>query len=135
MNDIITKTTRTIAMAALLTLAVVAFNSPAAAQDHSGHHSGQEMKAPQTAQEHRDLAESYKKKAAEYRAEAESHKKMLADYSKGVAKNPKDTGENPYIKKMRLHCEKYIDAAENLAREAGEMARFHEMRAKEMEGK
>lgn len=135
MNNIITKTTRTIVMAALLTLAVVAFNSPAAAQDHSGHQSGQEMKAPQTAQEHRDRAEYYKKKAAEYRAEAESHKKMLADYSKGVAKNPKDTGENPYIKKMRLHCEKYIDAAENLAREAGEMAKFHEMRAKEMEGK
>jgi hypothetical protein len=86
------------------------------------------MKAPQTAQEHRDRAGYYKKKAAEYRGEVESHKKMLADYSKGVAKNPKDTGENPYIKKMRLHCEKYINASENLAREADEMAKYHEMR-------
>jgi hypothetical protein len=76
-----------------------------------------------------------KKKAVEYRAEADSHKKMLADYSKGVAKNPKDTGENPYIRKMRVHCEKYINAAENLARETDEMAKHHEMRAKEMEGK
>jgi hypothetical protein len=40
----------------------------------------------------------------------------LADYRKGVAKNPKDTGENPYVKKMRLHCDKYINAAESLAR-------------------
>jgi hypothetical protein len=135
MNNIITKTTRITLVTALFILAVVAFNSPAFAQDHSGHQSGQEMKAPQTAQEHRERAEYYKKKAAEYRAEADSHKKMLAEYSKGVAKSPKDTGENPYIKKMRLHCDKYIQAAENLAREADEMARYHEMRAKEMEGK
>ena len=52
-----------------------------------------------------------------------------------MARNPKDTGENPYVKKMRLHCEKYINASENLAREADEMAKYHEMRAKEMEGK
>jgi uncharacterized membrane protein YcgQ (UPF0703/DUF1980 family) len=133
MNNIITKATRII-IAAALVLAVAAFNLPASAQDHSGHQLGQEMKAPQTAQEHRDRAEYYKKKAAEYRGESESHKKMLAEYSKGVAKNPKDTGENPYIKKMRLHCEKYINAAETLAREADEMAKYHEMRAKEVEG-
>ena len=106
-----------------------------AKQDHSGHAMGQEMKVPQTAQEHRERAEEYRKKAAEYRKEAEAHRKMLTDYSKTVAKNPKDSTENPYIKKMRLHCEKYIKAAEALAREADEMAKFHTMRAKEMEGK
>ena len=42
-------------------------------QDHSGHASGQEMKVPQTAQEHRERAEQYQKKAAEYRREAEAH--------------------------------------------------------------
>ena len=104
-----------------------------AKQDHSAH--AQEMKAPQTAQEHLERAEQYRKKAAEYRKEAEAHKKMLADYSKTVARNPKDTGENAYIKKMRLHCEKYINAAEALAQEADEMAKYHTMRAKEMEGK
>jgi len=135
MNNIITKTIRFVAAAALFVLVAGTFNLPSSAQEHSGHQSGQEMKSPQTAQEHRDRAEYYKKKAAEYRAEAESHKKMQADYSKGVAKNPKDTAENPYVKKMRLHCEKYAGAAENLAREADEMAKFHEMRAKEMEGK
>lgn len=104
-------------------------------QDHSGHGQEQEMKVPQTAQEHRERAEQYRKKAAEYRQEAESHRKMLADYSKKVAKHPKEIGENAYIKKMRLHCERYIKAAENLAQEADEMAKFHTMRAKEMEGK
>ncbi len=104
-------------------------------QDHSGHAMGQEMKAPHTAQEHREHAERYQKKAAEYRKEAEAHRKMLADYSKTVAKLPKDTGESGYIKKMRLHCQKYSKAAEALALEADEMAKFHTMRAKEMEGK
>jgi uncharacterized protein HemX len=106
-----------------------------AKQDHSGHTMGQEMKAPLSAQEHRERAEQYQKKAAEYRKEAEAHAKMLADYSKGVARNPKDTGENAYIKKMRLHCEKYGKAAEALAQEADEMAKFHTMRAKEIEGR
>lgn len=100
---------------------------------YSGH-AAQELKAPQTAAEHRAHAEQYQKKAAEYRQEVAAHKQMLAAYSKGVAKNPKDTTENPYIKKMRLHCEKYIKAAENLALEAEEMAKYHTQRAKELEG-
>jgi hypothetical protein len=124
------------ALTILLTIVIPASSRGAGArQDHSGHASVQEMKIPQTAQDHKDLAERYQKKAAEYREEIEMHKKMLAEFSKKVAKNPKDTGENPYIKKMRLHCEKYISAAEGLAREADEMAKFHTFRAKELEGK
>lgn len=124
------------AMTLLLAIAVPVFSrAEGAEQDHSGHASGQEMKVPQTAKDHYELAERYQKKAAEYRAEIEMHKKMLAEYIKGVAKNPKDPGENHFIKKMRLHCEKYIRAAENLEREAAEMAKFHTFRAREMEGK
>lgn len=104
-------------------------------QGHSDHSASQELKVPQTAQEHRERAEYYQKKAAEYRQDAEAHKKMLADYSKGVARNPKETSENPYLKKMRLHCDKYVKAAEALATEADEMAKYHSMRAKELEGK
>jgi hypothetical protein len=127
---------RTLTAGALLAL-VTALPVPSLAQDAKHDHSMQvqEMKAPQTAQEHRERAEQYQKKAAEYRKEAEAHRKMLADYSKTVARNPKDTAENAYIKKMRLHCEKYIKAAEALAQEADEMAKYHTMRAKEMEGK
>ena len=108
---------------------------PVAAQapDHSAH-AAQEAKAPQTAQEHRARAEEYQKKAAAYRQEVATHKQMLADYTKQVARNPKDTNENAYIKKMRLHCESYGKAAEALAREAEEMAKFHTLRAKEIEG-
>ena len=51
-----------------------------------------------------------------------------------MAKNPK-TGENPYSKQMRLHCEKYIKASEALAAEADASAKFHTLRAKELEGK
>lgn len=115
--------------------APVSSRDKAQEQGHSGHDSGQEMKMPQTAKDHYELAERYQKKAAEYREEITMHKKMLAEFSKRVAKNPKDPGENPYIKKMRLHCEKYIRAAENLEREAAEMAKFHTFRAKEVEGK
>ncbi|MBL8207894.1 MAG: hypothetical protein JNM09_26915 [Blastocatellia bacterium] len=116
-----------------LFLTIGAFSLAASAQDHHDH--GQEMKAPQTAQEHRARAEEYEKKAAAYRSEAAAHQKMLKDYSKTVARNPKDTGENAYIRKMRLHCEKYSKAAEALAVEADEMAKYHKMRAKELEGK
>jgi hypothetical protein len=131
-------TVTTVFAGALLALAATLSFGAAAQQaghDHAGHAAGQEMKAPQTAEEHRGRAAEYEKKAAAYRQDAEAHRRMLADYSKTVARNPKDTGENAYIKKMRLHCEKYIRAAENLAREADEMAKYHTMRAKEMEGK
>jgi hypothetical protein len=124
----------TAGMLLALAVSLPASSLAQAKPDHSGHQ-GHEMKAPQTAQEHRARAKEYREKAEAQRQDAETHKQMLADYSKGVAKNPKDTGENPYVKKMRLHCQKYIKAAEALAYETEEMAKFHEMRAKEMEGK
>ncbi len=131
-------TIKTLSAGALLAFAVSLPGSALAQAkpDHAGHHiQSQEVKLPQTAQEHREMAKQYRQKAEAQRAEVATHKKMLADYSKGVAKNPKDLGENPYVKKMRLHCEKYIKAAEALATEAEEMAKFHELRAKELEGK
>ena len=133
MKDNITTMHKTIVNIAFLVLTIGTLSFLAVAQDHHDH--GQEMKAPQTAQDHKARAEQYEKKAAEYRQEAAAHKKMLADYSKTVARNPKDTGESGYIKKMRLHCQKYSRAAEALAQEAEDMAKFHMMRAKEMEGK
>ncbi|MBL8202691.1 MAG: hypothetical protein JNM09_00575 [Blastocatellia bacterium] len=120
------------ALSLLLALAAPSYGQEAK-QDHATH--SQEMKIPQTAKDHYELAERYQKKAAEYRQEIEMHKKMLADFSKRVARNPKDTGENPYIRKMRLHCEKYIKATTSAAQEAEEMAKFHTFRARELEGK
>ena len=99
-------------------------------QDQSSH----EIKVPETARDHHEMAEHYQKQAGELHAEIETHKGMLTEFNKGVATNPK-TGENPYSKKMRLHCEKYIKAAQNLEQEAVESARLHDLRAKELEGK
>ena len=120
----------------LLALTVVASaHSAAVQQDHTGQAAMQEMKVPVTADDHRHHAEHYQKKAMEFRADVAAHKKMLAEYSKRIVQNSKNTLENPYLKKMRLHCEKYIRAAEALALEAEEMAKFHTFRAKELEGK
>jgi hypothetical protein len=119
-----------LAVALLLAVPLVSL-----AQEHAGHAMGQEMKMPQTADDHRKLAEQYDHKAAEARADIAAHKKMLAEFSKRVAQNPKTTTENPYLRKMRLHCEKYIRATEAMAREADAMAQFHRFRAREVEGK
>ena len=94
----------------------------------------QEMKVPETAKDHREMAEHYQKVAAQTREDIEMHKKMLADFNQAAVKTPK-TGENPYSKKMRLHCDKYIKASEALAGEADASAAFHNLRAKELEGK
>jgi hypothetical protein len=94
----------------------------------------QEMKVPETAKDHHEMAEHYQKVAAQTRGDIEMHKKMLADFNEGAVKSPK-TGENPYSKKMRLHCDKYIKVSEALATEADSSAAFHNLRAKELEGK
>ncbi len=92
-------------------------------------------KLPQTAEEHYKKAESYKQKATEYRKEAEEHRQMKVEYSKKIYQHPKDRVENPWVKKMRLHCDKYITQAEALAKESEKMAEYHTLRAKELEGK
>lgn len=125
-------TTRLLLGAMILLLAMTV---PVDARGQEQNHSSHEMKVPQTAKDHYEMAEHYQRIEAESRQEIEAHRKMLAEFSKGVARNPKDTSENSYIKKMRLHCEQYIKAAESLAREAAESARFHTLRAKELEGK
>ncbi len=94
----------------------------------------QEMKVPQTSADHQQVAERYQKIETQTREDIEMHKKMLVEFNQTVAKSPK-SGENPYTRKMRLHCEKYIKAAEGLAEEARVSAKFHALRAKELEGK
>ena len=115
----------------LFSLAVSFTFVSAVAQNDSTH----QVKVPQTAQDHYALADTYTKEAAELQGEIARHHEMLAEYSKDVAKLPKATGENSYIKNMRLHCEKYIKAAESLAAEDNDLAKFHTLRAKELEGK
>lgn len=118
------------AMTLLLAITVPVFAHGPAPGD-----STDEMKVPATAKDHYEMAEHYQKVDAQTRKDIEMHKKMLAEFSKGVAKNPKSPSENPYIRKMRLHCQRYIKAAEALAGESAESAQFHTQRAKELERK
>jgi nitrate reductase cytochrome c-type subunit len=94
----------------------------------------QEAKIPQTAAEHEARAKSYKEQAAQYRKSAEEHKQMAAAYA---AKRPdiKGVGKNPAVEKMSKHCLTLAKDFEKLATDAEKMAEFHEMRAKEAEGK
>jgi hypothetical protein len=126
-------TTTRLLLAAMTLL--VAITVPAFAQGPEQGNSAREIKVPVTAKDHYEMAEYYRKIEAQARQEVEMHQKMLAEFSKGVAKSSKDSNENPYIKNMRLHCEKYIKAAETLEVEAAESAKFHILRAKELEGK
>lgn len=130
----------TIVLAAVVTLSIFGAetiriygqeSNPAAASEKSNE---QIVKLPQTPQEHLAMAENYRRKAIEYRQEAEYHRKMNEEYRKKVT-FPKEIRENSYAKKMRIHCEKFIKAAQEAAREAEMMADFHTMRAKELQGK
>lgn len=93
---------------------------------------------PQTAQEHLARAATYKEKAAQSRKEAEEHRKMFADYDKKQGSpllKSKMGRDEPWVAKMRQHCNTYIKAAETMAAEAERFAEFHRMRAEEMQSK
>ena len=93
-----------------------------------------EVKIPETASEHLAMAQSYREKVKMYLNEVETHQQMLEAYKKRVPVNPKAQMENPWIKKMRKHCERYIAEARSLAAEAQEFAKYHELRGKELQG-
>jgi uncharacterized protein YlxW (UPF0749 family) len=118
--------------ALMIVFAMLSFATAYAAAQNDSY---TQVKLPQTAQDHYALADKYAKEAAELQGEIEQHHQMLAEYSRGVAQTPKAVGENGYIKEMRFHCEKYIKAAEALAVEDTELAKFHTLRGKELEGK
>lgn len=94
----------------------------------------EEAKVPVTAADHMAMAKSYAEKAATYRAEAAYHKQMAAAYAKDH-RDPKSGGRNPWTVKMEKHCNEIIKDADKLAADAEFAAKFHEMHAKEMEGK
>ena len=129
----------TVSMLGILALGLLA---PAGAQTTSKEAADKTetiatVKVPTTREDHLALADGYRKKAVAYREDATTHRQMLDAYKKQVA-TPMDakTGlENPWIKKMRLHCEEYIRDAERLAVSAEKFAEFHTMRAAELQGK
>ena len=59
---------------------------------------------------------------------------MLADYERSVATSPK-APENPWLRKMRDHCDRFIKDAETLAADADKFAEYHTLRAAELQRK
>ncbi len=94
---------------------------------------GEALKIAVTAEDHLAKAAEYAKRAASYHEEAARHRRMFADYAKTVATSTK-APENPWLRKMRDHCDRFIKDAESLASEAEKFANFHRMRAAELQG-
>jgi hypothetical protein len=132
------RTARPFALAALLAAPLVFGTSPISARPVTPTPAAEKkeaVKLPSTPEEHEAMSEEYKKKAATYRDEATFHLKMFADYKARVATIPKSSMENPFIRKMREHCETFIKDAERLAVDADKFAEYHHLRAKELRGK
>ena len=127
--------------ALLLSLAALIAAAPAPAQQQpspSPTPAGTEEQMPATAEDHLVRAGQYRAKAAEYRSEAAAHRKMASEYerAKGSPQYRAKTGRTePWVAKMREHCESYIKAAEKMAKEAEMFADFHRMRAAELQGR
>lgn len=96
--------------------------------------SAAEVKIPESAQEHLAMAASYREKVKTYLQEVETHQQMLEAYRRKVVVNPRSQYENPWLKKMRKHCERYITEARQLAAEAQKFADYHELMGKELQG-
>ncbi len=116
------------ALAAIVFLAF-AFAAPAAIADAP--------KVPTTVADHEALAKQYKdivaqnkKVADEHRAMADAAKKSTLS-SHAAAHGQKD----PTTEKMVKHCMAIATAADKLAAAAQKAADFHDMRAKELQGK
>ena len=94
-----------------------------------------DMKMPESAADHLALAKSYQEKATVYKKEAAEHRAMAEAYKKSVPGPTKSGGENPWAKKMEMHCRAIATDADKMASDAEKAAEFHTLRAKELQGK
>ena len=88
----------------------------------------------QVAKDHRALAASYEEKAAAQEALVAEHTAMKRDYKRRVYVNEK---VSPMLKvqKMEAHCDALIKQAQAEASALREFAKWHRMRAAELEGR
>ena len=95
-----------------------------------------DAKTPQTAEDHAALAKQYLEKATAYKAEADSHRQMAEEYKKSFVMPVNKAGQkNPYLLKMEKHCVAIAKEADRLAADTQKAAEYHELRAKELQGK
>ncbi len=107
---------------------------PSLAANPSPEEMGRVVKLPETADDHLALAKSYEEKAATWRQEAAYHREMAAAYKKS---HPDFKGgvRNPYTVTMEKHCAKIATDADKLAEDAEDTAKYHRLRAGELQGK
>lgn len=94
-------------------------------------------KIPTTVAEHEALAKQYMDIVAQNKKVADEHRAM-AEAAKQSTKNAHAAAhgqKDPTAEKMMKHCMAIVAAADKLAAEAQKAADFHEMRAKELQGK
>jgi single-stranded DNA-specific DHH superfamily exonuclease len=94
----------------------------------------QEVKVPETAADHEELAKKYREEATQHRKMAEEHRNMAEAYAKSHP-DPKGRGKNPWTVKMQKHCQVIAKGADKLATDAEKAADFHTLRSKELQGK
>ena len=94
-------------------------------------------KVPTTVAEHEALAKQYKDIVAQNKKIADEHRAM-ADAAKKSTLNSHAAAhgqKDPNTEKMVKHCTAIVTAADKLAAEAQKSADYHELRAKELQGK
>ena len=113
--------------------AVLMWAGPGRAADPSRQERAAAAKLPTTVEDHLAMAQSYQDKVAEWRKEAAYHREMAAAYKKS---HPDFNGgaRNPAAVTMERHCAKIADDAEKLAADAEDTAKYHRLRAKELQG-
>lgn len=94
----------------------------------------EEAKVPVTVADHMAMSKSYADKATAYLAEAAYYREMAKAYAKAHP-DRKSGARSPWTVEMENHCKAIVKDAERLAADAEWAAKFHEMRAREMEGK
>ena len=83
--------------------------------------------------DHLALANSYEQKAAEQDAAIGHHQKMKKNYEKRFHVMKKANAPSK-VKEMEKHCDAIIQSAEALRNEYADFAKWHRMRAAELQG-
>lgn len=97
---------------------------------------GADVTLPKTAADHEAMAKQYEQQAAEYRKVAAEHRDMAAAARKQEEEmRGHPTPESAAAAKMAQHCGAIMKDADKLAADADSAAKFHRMRAKELQGK
>ncbi len=95
---------------------------------------GYAVEAVDAATSHLNLAASYEQKAATQDVVIAEHQQMKKDYREKFFVNAKVTPGNQ-VKEMENHCDALIQDARKLQAEYLEFAKWHRMRAAELQGR